>query len=472
MMTNQNDASTSMDRRDFIRVAGGTSLALAGTGFPAIASTKETISQPNILVIVTDQQHVDTIGAGGCPHVVTPAMDRLVRHGVSFTQSYSTNPVCSPARSSLFTGRMTTETGVVANGIHIRKDIPNVGQWFSSRSAYETLYAGKWHIPRTHQLDIEGFRVINTGIGGHGILGDATTSRACEGYLRNRAKNRPFLMVASFLQPHDICEWLRLNTWDPQKLPYMGLSGALPPLPENFDYDRHEPAYLSRTRQSRDPFVRGWGALQWQYYLWSYYRHIEQVDAEIGRLLQALDEEGYAENTVIVFTSDHGEGLGHHQMVRKSSPYDEAARVPLVVSCPGRMQQNVINTTDLVSGVDIVPTICDFAGIAPPPHMRGISLKPVLAGDAGPSRDFVVTELPGNRARMLRTQRHKYIAYADDPMDMLFDMEKDPGETRNLARDPASAPLVADLKQTLRAWEKDLEVAPKLPYNDAWWRRA
>jgi len=469
-MKQAEDSSNALNRRDFLRVASGTSVLLANSGFPAIVSA-ESKSQPNILFIVTDQQHIDSIGAGGCPYVVTPAMDGLVRKGVSFTQSYCPNPVCSPARSAMFTGRMSTETGVVANGKHIRSDIPNLGQWFSANSTYETVYAGKWHIPRSSELEIPGFRVINTGISGHGILGDASTSRACEGFLRNRAKDKPFLMVASFLQPHDICEWLRLNTYDPKKLLYAGLAPELPPLPKNFNFDRHEPEYLSTKRQSRDPFVRGWDHLQWQYYLWSYYRHIEQVDAEIGRVLQALKEEDYDRNTLVVFTSDHGEGLGHHQMVRKSSPYDEASKVPLVVSFPGHIQENVTNTSHLVSGVDLVPTLCDFAGIEAPPRMRGISLKPLLEGDSDTTRDFVVTELPGNRARMLRTKDHKYITYAGDPVEMLFDMKSDPGETRNLAADPAHATVLSDLKKTLMTWEKTLDVAPRLPNADAWWRK-
>ncbi|NQV34943.1 MAG: sulfatase-like hydrolase/transferase [Phycisphaeraceae bacterium] len=420
---------------------------------------------------MTDQQHIDTLSAGGCAHVKTPAMDSLMHRGVSFTQSYSTNPVCSPARSSAFTGRMSTETGVVSNGKHIREDIPNIGQWFSDMTSYETVYAGKWHVPRTHTLDIKGFRVINTGIGGHGILGDATTSRACEGFLRNRAKDKPFLMVASFMQPHDICEWLRLNTYDPKRLAYEGLAAKLPPLPKNFDTHHEEPDYLKKIRNSRDPFVRGWEELQWQYYLWSYYRHIEQVDAEIGRVLQALNDEGDAENTLVVFTSDHGEGLGHHQMVRKSSPYDESSKVPMVVSLPGQCQENVINRSHLVSGADIVPTICDFAGIKSPKDMRGISMKPWLQGDSTRARDFVVTELPSNRARMLRTKDYKYITYADDPVDMLFNMTTDPGETRNLAADSSHATVLSDLKKTLTDWERHLDVAPNMPNADAWWRR-
>lgn len=469
-MTQNTGQSNALNRREFLCGAAGTSLMLATQGFPMV-SAPGSASKPNVLMIMTDQQHIDTLSAGGCPYVKTPAMDSLMRRGVSFTQSYSPNPVCSPARSAIVTGRMSTETGVVTNGNRIRNGIPNLGQWFSETASYQTVYAGKWHVPRTHTLDIKGFRVISTGIGGHGILGDAVTSRACEGFLRNRTKDRPFLMVASFLQPHDICEWLRLNTYDPKKLAYEGLAAELPPLPGNFDYDPREPEYLKKNRQSRDPFVTGWDVLQWQYYLWSYYRHIEQVDAEIGRVLGALEETGQAENTLIVFTSDHGEGLAHHQMVRKSSPYDESARVPMVVCFPGHCEENRINRSHLVSGVDIMPTICDFAGIKSPQHMRGVSMAPWLQGTAAQARDFVVTELPGNRARMLRTQDHKYITYADDPVDMLFDMKNDPGETRNLAADSAHSTVLSDLKKTLVDWEKHLDVAPKMPKADAWWRR-
>jgi len=454
-----------MGRRSFVKASGGAAAALAGGSMSCTSLTSVRSSKPNILVIVTDQQHMDTISAGGCKYVETPAMDWLKTRGVSFDLSHSANPVCSPARSAIWTGRTPSETGVYVNGRPIRSDIPNLGQWFSQHTEYETVYAGKWHLPRTHSHFIPGFNVLHTGIGGQGNLGDTGTSRACEGFLHNRSSRRPFLMVASFMQPHDICEWLRLNTHVPAELRYPELVGELPPLPANFEFDAREPAYLKQLRQGREPFVGGWDKRHWQYYLWSYYRHIEMVDGEIGRVLDALDDTGYERDTVIVFVSDHGEGLGRHQMVRKSSPYNEATKVPLMVSWPGHIPANRTDTTHLVTGRDIMPTLCEYAGISPPGSMRGTSLVPVFEGGSGHS--YVVTEVPGNRGRVVRTQRYKYIKYAGDPVDQLFDMQSDPGETVNLAAGSQYASVVAEHKRLLREWESRLDVAPKVPNPDA-----
>ncbi|GAI82937.1 unnamed protein product, partial [marine sediment metagenome] len=227
-----------VNRRDFIKL-GGSAVALLATG----AAGRKTVAAPpskpkpkNIVLIYTDQQHIDTIAAGGCAHVQTPALDRLKTNGVSFTQSYTANPLCSPARSAAFSGRTSCECGVHVNGRPIRSDIPNLGQWFSEHTNYETFYAGKWHLPRSYTSSIPGFNVINTGIGGFGYLCDTMVSRACEGFLRNRSKSKPFLLVASFMQPHDICEWLRLNMENPAQLRYPELDRELPELPGNFDY--------------------------------------------------------------------------------------------------------------------------------------------------------------------------------------------------------------------------------------------
>ena len=275
-------------------------------------------------------------------------------------------------------------------------------------------------------------------------------------------------MVASFLQPHDICEWLRLNTRNHEQLPYQELARELPPLPDNFEFGAHEPELLKDLRERGESAVGTWNERQWRYYLWSYYRHVEMVDGEIGRVLQALDDAGYEQNTLIVFTSDHGEGLAHHQMVRKSSPYDEASRVPLVVSLPGHIPTNRTDTTHLVTGMDITPTLCDYAGINPPNNMRGRSLKPLFEGKSVMWRDYLVTEIPGNIGRLIRTQRYKYIAYKGDPVEQLFDMQNDPGETKNLAPSSQYASTLSEHRKLLGDWEAQLDVAPNVPNPHAW----
>jgi arylsulfatase A-like enzyme len=204
------------------------------------------------------------------------------------------------------------------------------------------------------------------------------------------------------------------------------------------------------------------------------------ADAEIGRLLDALDAGGDADGTLIVFTSDHGEGMGEHHMVRKSFMYDSAARVPLMFCWPGRVRQNISEETELASGADIVPTLCDFMGIPAPPDMRGVSLRPILEGGspaARPVGDFVVCEdshAPGRIAamgRMVRSKRYKYIRYLTDENEQLFDLRADPGEQRNLARDPASRSALASHRDMLLRWEKNLKLAPRcMKSNGDLWR--
>ncbi|MBL7187900.1 MAG: sulfatase-like hydrolase/transferase [Phycisphaerae bacterium] len=460
-----------VSRREFVKLGSGAVAMLADGTLTkrAFAGRKDRKPKPgNILLIYTDQQHIDTIAAGGCRHVRTPALDRLKTNGVSFTQSYSANPVCSPARSAVFTGRTSCETSVYKNGIPIRSDIPNIGQWFSQHTDYETFYAGKWHLPRTYTSNIPGFEVVNTGIGGFGYLCDTAMSRACKGFIKNRSKSKPFLLVASFMQPHDICEWLRLNMNNPGKLRYPELAGELPGLPDNFQFDKNEPQSTKKRRLGNEPFKGNWDEEHWRYYRWSYYRHIEHLDAEIGRILSALEDRGYIRDTLIVLTSDHGEGMGHHQMVRKSSFYDEAARVPLLFSWPGHIVENKTDAIHLASGLDMVPTLCDYAGIKSPASMRGASLRTILEGDDSERRDYIVSEGNTNTGRMLRTQNFKYIKYVDDPVEQLFDMTNDPGETKNLAADSHHVSALAAHRKLLASHESRLDVPRDVPHTEFW----
>ena len=445
-----------LSRRRLLQAGVGAVAASAVRALPAAVRSSSKKTGPNVVLVMTDQQHLATIASRGCTYAETPALDGLCRRGVTFLESHSTYPLCSPARSSLWTGRMPSETGVCRNGLAIHASVPNIGQWFRQQTDYETVYVGKWHLPGSFTHTVPGFTVLTPGVSGQGNLGDTSTSLACEGYLRRRSKDRPFLMVASFFQPHDICQWLRLNQADPGRLRYPELADDLPPLPANFEYDRNEPGVTKGN----------WSPLHWRYYRWMYYRHVEMVDAEIGRLLNAVQRTGQAENTLVIFTSDHGEGLGHHQMVRKSSFYEESEKVPMIVSYPGHARTDVVDTEHLVSGLDVVPTVCDYVGIEPPAHVRGRSLRPIVEGRATPWRDHVAAEL--SDGRMIRSRRYKYVTYRDDPLEQLFDMQVDAGETRNLAGEAKMASVLADHRAMLSEWERGLRPAPDLPADARW----
>jgi len=448
--------SVGLSRRRFLKCGALGSAALVVKSPSARSQTTTAAKRPNFLYIITDQQGLDTLSAYGCRGVKTPHLDRLAARGVSFIESHSTNPVCSPARSSLFTGRMSSETGVVKNGLPIREGVPNVGQWLG-REGYEAVYVGKWHLPQSYTKSIPGFSVIPAGNNGHGTLLDRSVSKVCQGFLHNRDSAKPFVLVASFLQPHDVCQWTSMHKKAPDELPYPQIADELPPLPSNFNFDPREPAGVASQRQRQKT---NWSELQWRYYVWSYYRMVEEVDAEIGRVLDTLEGSGLAENTVVVFTSDHGEGRGRHQMIVKNYLYEEALKVPLIFSCPGRIAEGVQDRTHLVSGVDVMDTVCDFAGVKPPPHITGGNLRPLLEKRVVEWREFAMAEvkLTGPKPGFaIRTPDYKYITYHEDPVEQLFDMRDDPGETKNLAPEGKYTDTLQDHRKLLRECRSRLD---------------
>ena len=441
-------------RRQFLRTGAlGAVSGLALGGRAGRAAASGTGRRPNFLFIICDQLGLDALSAHGCPDVHTPNMDRLARRGVTFMESYSTNPVCSPARSSLMTGRMPVETGVITNTRPIHDSCPNMGRWFR-REGYEAVYCGKWHLPGGYPAEIEGFTVLPSG-GGQGDLVDSVVSRSCEAYLKNRGRGKPFLLVASLLQPHDICYFaIKGKTLVPEELPFPQIAHQLPDLPPNHKARPPAPEKLAKI------MYRGFSDAQWRYYIDIYYRQVEMVDADIGRILDALEDSGQADNTVVVLTADHGEGLGRHMHVSKWYPYEEAAKVPMIVSCPGRIAENHKDASHLVSGLDVMSTMCDYAGIKPPPNALGRSLRPLLERKPTEWREFVASE-HHVIGRMIRTGRYKYVRYENDPVEQLFDMKADPWETKNLYDDAKYASIVADHRKLLKEWQARLKpVAP------------
>lgn len=481
-------AQGGLNRREFLQtgaVAATGAMTLGGFHFSRPANAQST-PKPNIVIILTDQQNIDTISAyqkhftheaHGCRWLSTPNLDRLSKRGVSFLESHSANPVCSPARSTLFTGRMSIETSVTRNNVGIDKDVPNMGQWFEANSDYARVYCGKWHAggPWNYPLiagdrKIPGFATLPGGARGTGDIADYQVSGAVGAFVRNYQEKDPFLIVAGLMNPHDICYWtpplggkVLVPDWD-----VFELGDALPPLPPNFDYDFPEP------RPNR---VTSFNEMNWRNYTYEYYRMVEKVDADVGRILDAVESRD--DDTLIIFTSDHGEGAGRHMRVQKWHPYDESVRVPLIVSWPGQVAEDVIDTDHLVSGVDLMSTVCDFAGIPAPPHARGRSLKPLLQGDTPESwRDNVYAEIQ-HTGRMIRTADYKYVKfyafsgnadkpfideegnavqfepgmghrYEEHPVRLLFDMKKDPWETNNLFEDTQYADVMEAHEKILR----------------------
>lgn len=417
-------------------------------------------ARPNLLLILTDQQAHTAVSSLGNPYLKTPAIDSLVRGGVSFMQATCPYPVCSPSRAGIFSGLYPHEAGVMENGRAMKPGVATLGEHFRA-AGYRTVYGGKWHLYGEEKGVIRGFETIS----GETALGsrmDAPLAAKCGDWLR-KAPREPFLMIASFMNPHDICSWIRDHKGSRT---YSDVS-QFPPAPGNMAADPLEPAYILHHRTAGYNLMSQgvgiaseWTADDFRLYLHDYYRLVEDVDRSIGSLLRAVNESGLSSNTLIAFASDHGEGMGAHRWVQKSIFYEESVRVPLIFSAPFLPRRSVKDYMSLASLIDLFPTFCDFAGVAPPPGLRGASLRPAIESGKPLTRDFAVSEqghfgAPDREGRMLRALTHKYIAYnGGDRPEQLFDLVHDPGETLNLALAEPASPLLKQCRAQLAAWAR------------------
>jgi len=383
---------------------------------------------PNILLISTDQWHAGAFSHLGSILVNTPHSDRIAQRSVHFQRAYAADPVCAPARTSWITGRMPIEHGVIGNQNRVVPSMIDMGQWFGQHG-YETAYFGKWHTPGRDPADSHDY---NHGMHPAGQYDDTSVAQMATSYLLNRNTRKPFMAHVAFMNPHDICQVSCFHTGqgnlpvDPEQLP---------PLPDNFLARPDEPQTLVRkVRNSpRRLQYKSWDDNDWRVYIWMYCRYCEMVDAAIGRVLDALDASGEADNTLLVYTSDHGEGLGHHGLFTKAFMYESSASVPLYVSFPDRVQPGTNNESIPVSGIDLFPTFCNVAGIPIPPNLCGEDFL-TQYHQGTPSREALVTSASFG-GHMVRDDRYKLIRYNDDPTVQLFDLNTDPGETRNLAHE-------------------------------------
>jgi len=416
-------------------------------------------ARPNILYVFTDQQTATAMSCAGNRDLCTPNMDRLAREGVRFERAYCTYPLCTPARASMFTGRMPHEIGVSDNGQRMNEEarVNSLGNLLSA-GGYDCAYGGKWHIPtvRFKKAERYGFQCI------HGF-DDNTLADACIEFLR-RKREKPFFLIASYDNPHNICEWARDQRlpWGP--IPEPESIEACPNLPADFNPPPFEPGCI-RPEQRANPkayAAADFSPEQWRRFRHAYYRLVEKVDAEIGRLLDGLRDTGQEEETLVIFSSDHGDCNGAHGWNQKTVLYEESVRVPLVIRAPGAENQGRIVADRLVSsGLDLLPTLCDYGRVNPPAGLAGHSLRPLLEGRSPTAwRDHLVIETCfgspaglGTTARAVLTLQHKYALYSwGRHREQLSDLYADAGEMVNLAVESRHAGTLNAMRKRLYQW--------------------
>lgn len=456
-----------MNRRGFLTSAGASALVSTLAARDA-AAAREASARPNVLFIWTDQHGASAMGNAGNARLRTPAMDALAREGVAFDRAYCSNPICVPSRTSWITGCMPHETTVTYNAREHDIAVPAVSRLMREHG-YDTGYVGKWHIP--HDLADHAWHGFDYVRAAEPKGTDPLVPAACDEFLR-RDRDRPFFLVASFVNPHDICEWARWLDGQEETLPNGPLPRPpapddCPPLPANFDIPAAEPAVIRRLQtlaSARTYPTRGWDAGRWRQYLWGYHRLIEMVDAGIGQVLASLQASGADRDTLIIFSSDHGDGAAAHGWNQKTLFYEECARVPFIVRPPGggglgrRDAQNLVN-----ANLDFFPTVFDYAGVPIPAGLAGRSVRPLVEGRVGArGHPFVVSQNDlapiaaqsgGVRGRMVRSPRYKYVRYSEgENPEQLFDLDLDPGEMRDLKFDPAHRLILEEHRHLLDGW--------------------
>ena len=447
-----------MDRRRFLASA-----ALASGQF-ALANQKD---RPNLLFVLADQWRQSAFGFGSDAVVRTPHFDRLAKQGANWQRAYASNPVCTPNRASILTGRYSHQTGMIRNDLQLPPSEACWPELFRS-AGYATHYVGKWHIDGTEKpgfvpqgwrrRGFETFEGFNRGHVYHrhwGFGDDGEPLLDLE-----RAESEPYYEPA--LQTDLAIDFMRRHREDPFAC-YVSWGPPHTPFRPPRSHDLYEPGEIvprpnvpARHRERAMKELAG------------YYGLCESLDHQMGRIMSFLDEAGLADNTLVIFTSDHGELAGSHGMYRKGQPEDESLHVPLVMRLPGRIPAGSEPGT-LITSVDLMPTLLALCGLPVQESCAGRDLSAAARsedtapgvesvyceGKVSSSRDAPATENSPHQApwRAIVTARYKLTVRSEfGNVQSLYDLQEDPQELRNLAGQPASRSQQDALCQELREW--------------------
>lgn len=413
------------------------------------------MKQPNVVFVFGDQWRQQATGYAGNPDVKTPNLDRLAKESVNFSNAISGCPVCCPYRASLLTGQPPLTHGVFLNDVCLQPNGASIAEIFSS-AGYNTAYIGKWHldghgrsnwIPPERRHGFDYWKVLEcTHNYNHSAYysGNSEKKRHWNGYdarvqtddagayIRDHAGKRPFLLMLS---------------WGPPHAPY----DTAP----NYYRKLYDPAAISLRPNVPDPIASK--AREW---LTGYYAHCSALDACLGGLLNTLDEYGIGDDTIFVFTSDHGDMLGSQGQEKKQRPWDESVRVPFLLRYPRLAGWRAGKTDAIIDTPDILPTLLGLCNISIPETVEGLDFSDHIAGGDDPSRGAALLQCPhpfgqwspsehgAREYRGVRTKRYTYARDLHAPW-LLYDNESDPYQMRNLIGIPQFATIQKNMERIL-----------------------
>lgn len=455
-----------LTRREFIRRSAGAIAGAALMGMPGVASCATTKARkPNVVFLFADQMRNQALGCiGRDKNTKTPNMDKLAGQGMLFTQAISGYPLCTPYRAMLLTGRYGTTTGMIGNEMELPESEITFAQVLK-KQGYKTGFIGKWHLEKTHDPFVPRERRFgfdywaSRNLGGEymdsfyctdtpeqiplpGYETDCHTDLAVDFMKKN--KDQPFCLVLAWRAPHPPREAPQkyLDMFDPEKL-------------------------TQRTNVPKDMDDRKNAQI--------YYAMIAGLDAGIGKITKALDELGIADDTIICFSSDHGDMLASQGLQGKNVPFEESINVPFIMRYPKKIKAGQ-KTDVMMNSVDVMPTLLGLCGVAVPKAVQGTDLSPIILGKGGKKPEAVLLQrIAGidtkNRIgpwRGVRTDRYTY-ARGMNKGYVLFDNEKDPYQINNLIDKPEAKELQAKMEALLQKMLK--KAGDKFETQDAYLAR-
>ncbi len=450
------------------------------------------MKRPNVMLLYTDQQRWDALHAAGNEEIMTPNLDALVESGARFSHAFCNHPVCQPSRASMLSGQYGESIGIVFNGIEMPEDVPCI-QHMLKPYGYHTAQIGKLHFRNHFHRDHHdphpayGFDTMilsdEPGCYEDAYIKwvqqrnpDAVHACRCSTHpgfmhgpnreVHGRGVTEPYV----FEGPEDLthtafvadetCDFIRRHK-DDRFFCIAGFYVPHTPLnpPQRF-LDMYDPATLSLPPRN-DGEDGGLSDDEWRNMKAHYYALVSHLDEEIGRILDTLDELGLREDTLVIFTSDHGEMLGWRGRVEKVPPEDCSSRVALLVSWPGTITPQAPDA--IVEAVDIVPSILDYCGIQTPSFCQGRSFRPLLQGGAYEERDsaYMSIKIPMCHAyKAIRTRDFLYVKQAPDShfgdkrcslvhREALYDLREDPHQLKNVADIPGYDDQLNQLRNRL-----------------------
>lgn len=447
----------------------------AGTAQAGSAGLRAGARQPNVVFVLADQWRAEAFGYAGNRDIQTPNLDRLQREGVQFVNAVSGMPVCCPTRASLLTGQRPLTHGVFLNDVPLSPQATTIAEVLSA-AGYDTAYIGKWHvdahgrsnfIPRERRQGFDYWKVLECthNYNQSAYYADGPEKLYWEGYdaiaqtkdarqyLRDHAQSpKPFILVLAWGPPHD---------------PYFTA-------PEKYR------AFYDADKLTTRPNVPEEGRANARKTLAGYYAHCTALDDCFGELRRTLRESGLEENTLLVFTSDHGDMLGSQGAYKKQRPWDEAIRVPLLVRWPKGLGAKARRLDAPINSEDLMPTLLGLCSVPIPGTVEGLDYSRYIRGGRDPGDGATVIECVspfgewvrrngGKEYRGVRTTRYTYVRDLNGPW-LLYDNKTDPYQTNNLVNQPKHARLQAKLDAVLarKLKERHDEFLPGEAYIKKW----